>query len=81
MKLGADGKPIIESMKDDETGEALMQRKDDTAAALIKRLQGYHGETVPILEHYRPNGVVRAANANQGMDGVWKDILAALKRK
>lgn len=81
MKLNADGKPIAESMKDDETGESLMQRPDDTASALVKRLQGYHGETVPILGHYRPHGIVRAVNANQGMDGVWKEILASLNRK
>jgi adenylate kinase len=81
MKLNADGKPIAESMKDDETGESLMQRPDDTASALVKRLQGYHGETVPILDHYRPDGIVRAVNANQGMDGVWKEILASLNRK
>ena len=80
MKLGADGKPIADSMKDDSTGEPLMQRKDDTAAALTKRLQGYHGETVPILDHYRPNGIVRAVNANQKMDGVWTEILQSLKR-
>ena len=80
MKLLADGKPDPASMKDDETGEALMQRKDDTAAALVKRLQGYHGETVPILDHYRPGGVVRGVNANQGMDGVWSEILKALTR-
>lgn len=81
MKLGADGKPVAESMIDDETKEPLMQRKDDTASALIKRLKGYHGETVPILDHYRPNGIVRAVNANQGMGGVWEEILAALERK
>ena len=81
MKLGADGKPVVASMKDDETGEPLMQRKDDTSAALIKRLNGYHGETVPILDHYKPNGIVRAANANQEMSGVWKEILSALQRK
>ena len=80
MKLLTDGKPDPASMKDDETGEALMQRKDDTAAALVKRLQGYHGETVPILDHYRPGGVVRGVNANQGMDGVWSEILKALTR-
>eukprot|EP00339_Tiarina_fusa_P027492 CAMPEP_0117011314 /NCGR_PEP_ID=MMETSP0472-20121206/9754_1 /TAXON_ID=693140 ORGANISM="Tiarina fusus, Strain LIS" /NCGR_SAMPLE_ID=MMETSP0472 /ASSEMBLY_ACC=CAM_ASM_000603 /LENGTH=315 /DNA_ID=CAMNT_0004714079 /DNA_START=15 /DNA_END=962 /DNA_ORIENTATION=- len=80
MKVDGSGKPVPDSMKDDETGEALMQRKDDTSAALVKRLQGYHGETVPILEHYRPDGIVRAVNANQGMDGVWKEILGALKR-
>ena len=58
----------------------LLQRKDDTASALVKRLQGYHGETVPILEHYRPDGVVRTVNANQKMEGVWNEILAALQR-
>jgi adenylate kinase len=81
MKLGANGKPDPVTMKDDQTGEPLMQRPDDTASALIKRLQSYHGETVPILNHYRPGGVVRAVNANQGMDGVWKEILGALQRK
>eukprot|EP00525_Craspedostauros_australis_P013385 CAMPEP_0198118574 /NCGR_PEP_ID=MMETSP1442-20131203/22238_1 /TAXON_ID= /ORGANISM="Craspedostauros australis, Strain CCMP3328" /LENGTH=225 /DNA_ID=CAMNT_0043776855 /DNA_START=11 /DNA_END=688 /DNA_ORIENTATION=- len=74
------GKPVPESMKDDETGEALMQRKDDTASALVKRLQGYHGETVPILDHYNPDGIVRQVNANQKMDGVWGEILSSLKK-
>lgn len=49
--------PSAENMRDDATGEALMQRPDDTAEALVKRLQGYHAETVPVLEHYRPKGV------------------------
>eukprot|EP00957_Ditylum_brightwellii_P175272 13343665-Ditylum_brightwellii.AAC.1 len=34
MKVDADGKPVKESMTDDETGEPLMQRPDDTASAL-----------------------------------------------
>lgn len=80
MKTDSDGKPIPESMKDNETGEALMQRPDDTASALKKRLNGYHGETVPILDHYKPNGIVAGVNANQGMDGVWGEVLTALKR-
>ena len=80
MKRGADGNPLPESMKDDETGEPLMQRPDDTSSALIKRLQGYHSETVPILSHYAPNGIVRKVNANQGMDKVWGEILNSLKR-
>lgn len=80
MKLDKDGKPLPESMKDDETGQPLMQRKDDTSEALVKRLQGYHNETVPILEHYKPTGVVKAVNAYQGMEGVWKEILQALER-
>jgi adenylate kinase len=80
MTTGADGKPDPSSMTDDTTGEALMQRPDDTSEALVKRLQGYHGETKPILAHYEPHGIVRSANANQGMDAVWKEVLDALKR-
>ena len=49
MKLDANGKPIPSTMKDDVTGNPLMQRPDDTAAALTKRLRSYHKETVPIL--------------------------------
>lgn len=81
MKVGADGKPLPASMKDDETGEPLMQRPDDTASALVKRLQGYHNETVPILNHYAPNGIVKTVNANQKMDGVWGEVLESLSRK
>merc|ERR1711972_513297 len=45
--------PTTETMKDDETGEALMQRGDDTADALVKRLKAYHSETEPILARYK----------------------------
>lgn len=73
--------PIPESMKDDITGDLLIQRPDDTVEALVKRLQGYHNDTVPILDHYSPHGIVRTANANQGMDQVWDEILSSLQRK
>lgn len=80
MKLNKDGSPVLESMKDDVTGEPLMQRPDDTASALVKRLKSYHNETTPILKHYEPHGVVKTVNANQNMDGVWSEVLAALAR-
>ena len=67
MKLDKDGQPIAATMKDDATNEPLIQRPDDTAAALTKRLHGYHKDTVPILDHYKPKGVVRTVNANQSM--------------
>ena len=50
------GEPSEETMLDDETGEPLMQRADDTEEALKKRLEGYHAQTVPILEHYQGRG-------------------------
>lgn len=78
MKKDASGNVIPESMLDDETNEPLMQRSDDTSTALVKRLSSYHNETEPILEHYSPNGIVKKVNANQGMAGVWKEVLGAL---
>jgi len=64
--------PSAETMKDDETGEALMQRPDDTAQALVKRLQGYHDETEPILLRYK--SCAHRINADQKMDKVWSDL-------
>merc|ERR1719321_1766354 len=57
--------PTAKNMLDDLTHEPLMRRADDTEDALKKRLQGYHGDTVPILQHYKPRGVVRRADANK----------------
>jgi len=71
----ADGAtPSEETMLDDETGEALMQRADDTEEALTKRLQGYHDQTVPILAHYEPTGIVSKVDANIKPEQVWTSI-------
>lgn len=64
-------KPSAKTMLDDQTGDALMQRPDDTAAALVKRLKEYHEQTEPILERYK--SVCTRINANQTMDAVWAD--------
>ena len=50
-------------MLDDETGQPLMQRKDDTEEALKSRLEAYHSQTVPILAHYGPAGIVTKVDA------------------
>ena len=44
--------PSAENMLDDQTGEALYQRADDTLEALPKRLEAFHAETAPIAGHY-----------------------------
>jgi len=78
MKLDADGKPIPATMKDDDTGANLMQRADDTAAALKSRLKSYNDQTVPILDHYKPKGVVRTVDGGQDIKKVWSDVAAGL---
>ena len=59
---------------DDETGEPLYQRADDTREALPKRLEGYHSETVPILDHYGRHGIVVSINANAPMEEICSNV-------
>lgn len=72
--------PTTENMKDDTTGQPLMQRADDTEQALPKRLRAYHAETEPILDHYfaKANCEVSQVNANQNTNKVWIDTATAL---
>ena len=55
-----------------------MQRADDTEEALGKRLESYHAQTVPILAHYTPAGVVTKVDANDAPDDVWGSVAMAL---
>ena len=68
--------PKVEG-KDDETGEPLIQRADDNAEALRKRLASYHSQTTPILEYYARNGVHRRIDAMQSIHTVASAIDAA----
>ena len=79
LDAGDGATPCAENMMDDETGEPLMQRADDTAEALTKRLEGYHNMTVPILEHYKPMRVVNEVDANKAIDAIWTDIEQVIK--
>jgi len=75
------GEPSPENMRDDATGDALMQRSDDNAEALKARLEAYHKQTEPILDYYKaaPTCKITRANANQEMEKVWAEVEAALK--
>lgn len=39
--------------KDDITGEALIQRKDDNAETLKSRLEAFHAQTAPVINYYK----------------------------
>ena len=72
--------PDESNMLDNETGEALIQRADDTEEALKSRLENYHAQTVPILAHYdaaEPTTVARI-DANMKPEEVWNSVVAVL---
>ncbi|MFA6388725.1 MAG: nucleoside monophosphate kinase [Patescibacteria group bacterium] len=60
----------------DIDGSKLIQRDDDTAIALQKRLAIYHSETEPILQHYQQRQVVNNINGEQAIVSVWEQIKA-----
>ncbi|PGH30891.1 adenylate kinase [[Emmonsia] crescens] len=67
--------PPKEAMKDDITGEPLIQRSDDTADALQKRLKTYHSQTAPVVGYYKTTGIWKRIDASQEPGQVWKSLL------
>jgi adenylate kinase len=45
--------PPKEAGKDDETGEPLIQRDDDSEETVRKRLDVYHAQTEPLVGYYK----------------------------
>jgi len=65
--------PQVEG-KDDETGEDLIQRKDDTKEALVTRLEKFNAETIPVLNHYAAQNITLNVDANKHPNEVWVEI-------
>jgi adenylate kinase len=62
--------------KDDVTGEDLVHRKDDTEEALRNRLNAFHTQTKPVLDHYK--AVVRHVDATKSIKEVYDQVTGAL---
>jgi adenylate kinase len=59
---------------------AIENRPDDTRDVIAKRLEIYHSETEPIVEHYRATGKLVPLHAARTVDEVWAEISAALSQ-
>lgn len=62
----------------DKCGGSLLQREDDTAEAISRRLALYDELTAPLLDYYREQGVLEKINGDQDIDAVERDVLAAI---
>jgi len=67
--------PPKEAMKDDVTGEPLIQRSDDNEDALKKRLVTYHAQTSPVVGYYQKTGIWTGIDASQEPGQVWQSLL------
>ena len=71
--------PPKEEGKDDETGENLFHRADDTAEALASRLDGYNTMTVPIIAYYEKQGNLKHLNATASIKDVKSEMASIIK--
>jgi len=55
-------------------------RADDTDEAIKRRLDNYHRETEPLIEHYRTRGNLVPIRGNRKENEVFADIQAALEQ-
>ena len=56
------------------------RRSDDTPEAIRRRLELYHRETEPLIEHYRTLGVLVPIHADGTPNEVFAEIQAALEQ-
>jgi adenylate kinase len=59
---------------------ALEGRADDTREVIARRLEIYHRETEPIIEHYRATGKLVPLHADRAIEQVWSQISDALQQ-
>jgi adenylate kinase len=72
---------------DDATGMQRMLRRaeiegrtDDTPEVIAQRLELYHRETEPLIEHYRMQGNLVGIHAERTVDEVFAEIQEALEQ-
>lgn len=66
--------------KCDKCGSEIVQRDDDKEEAIKKRLEHYHQETKPIVEHYKKKHIVVTVNGMNQIDEVFAEIVTKLSK-
>jgi adenylate kinase len=57
----------------------LIQRADDSADVLTKRLDEYHQKTAPLIPYYERAGLIRRVSGEGSMEDVGRRIVSALE--
>ncbi|MFF4246047.1 adenylate kinase [Streptomyces sp. NPDC001822] len=64
----------------DLCGGELYQRTDDLEVTVRRRLEVYRSETAPVVDHYRPRGLLTTISALGGVQEILDRALAAISR-
>jgi adenylate kinase len=62
----------------DQDGSRLIQRDDDKEETIRKRLQVYHSQTEPLIEHYNRAGLLRRFDGTRNPEEVHAHIRATV---
>ncbi len=73
-------KPPKTAGKCDEDGTELIQREDDKAETVERRIKVYMEQTAPLIEYYRQKGTLAEVDGMQSIDAVSKEILTAIQK-
>lgn len=62
----------------DHCGNTLIQRKDDQAQIVRRRLQTYQEQTLPLIDYYQGQQKLAVINGHQSVDEVAHDLVRVL---
>lgn len=65
----------------DVDGAVLIQRDDDKAETVERRIRVYMEQTSPLIEYYRQKGLLIEVDGKQSIEEVSSDILKAIKKE
>ena len=86
-EIGRDLDLVLELQVDDATARARLLKRaeeegraDDTPHAIERRLETYHRETAPLVEHYRVRGRLVGVNGDRAIGEVLAEIQRAIEQ-
>lgn len=65
----------------DVDGAQLIQRDDDKAETVERRIRVYMDQTAPLIEYYRQQGLLVEVDGTKSIEAVSKEILSAITKK
>ena len=65
----------------DHCGALVVQRDDDTEEAVLRRLELYEVETLPVIQYYRRVGTLAHVDGSWESDDVFKRLVEAVEAR